>query len=172
LKVTSVAKNEVQMKILFVTLFALFSVFANASEASDAEIHHDGQSGESHPKHALGVFIGETVEGSHARETLGIEYAYRIAKNWSLGGVIERTEEEHSTLVIAFAHYWPYKGLFLGLGAGRKDPGESRENTLRTTIGYEFELSGGWVIGLQANLDVIDGHENEEVYGIAIGKVF
>ena len=157
------------MRILFITLFTLFSVCANASEAPDEENHHDG---EAHPKHALAVFVGETIEGSHIRETLGIEYAYRIHKNWSLGGVIERTEEEHSTLVIAFAHYWPYKGLFLGLGAGRKDPGDSRENTLRTTIGYEFEFAGGWGIGLQANLDIIDGHENEEVYGIAIGKRF
>ena len=157
------------MKILFVTLFALFSVCVSASEAPDAEIHH-GE--EAHPKHALAVFVGETVEGSHIRDTLGIEYAYRIHKNWSLGGVIERTEEEHSTLVIAFAHFWPYKGLFLGLGAGRKDPGATRENTLRTTIGYEIELAGGWGIGLQANLDIIDGHENEEVYGIAIGKRF
>ena len=157
------------MRILFVTLFTLLSVCVSASEPPGSDIHHDE---EAHPKHALAVFVGETVEGSHIRETLGFEYAYRLDKNWSLGGVIERTEEEHSTLVIAFAHYWPYKGLFLGLGAGRKDPGDIRENTLRATIGYEFELAGGWVIGLQANLDVIDGHENEEVYGIAIGKVF
>jgi hypothetical protein len=160
------------MKVLFITLFALLSVYAYANEATDSEIHHDGQPGEAHPKNVLAVFVGETIEGSHTRDTLGIEYAYRIHKNWSLGGVIERTEEDHSTLVIAFAHYWPYKGLFLGLGAGRKDPGESRENTLRTTIGYEFELPRRWAISLQANLDVIEGHENEEVYGIAIGKEF
>jgi hypothetical protein len=157
------------MKFLFVTLFALFSVCANASEAPDAEIHNVE---EAHPKNVLAVFVGETREGDHYRETLGFEYAYRLDKNWSLGGVIERTEEEHSTLVIAFAHFWPYKGLFLGLGVGRKDPGDSRENTLRTTIGYEFELAGGWAIGLQANLDFIESHENEEVYGIAIGKRF
>jgi hypothetical protein len=157
------------MKIVYVTLFVLFSVYVNASEAPDAELHHDE---EAHPKHALAVFVGETREGGTYRETLGVEYSYRIHKNWSIGGVIERTQEEHSTLVIAFAHLWPYKGLFFGFGVGRKDPGDARENTLRATIGYEFELPGGWAIAPQANLDFIDGHENEEVYGIAIGKIF
>jgi hypothetical protein len=166
---TSFGKIGVQMKIVFVTLLALFSVCVIASEAPDEEIHNDE---EAHLKHALAVFVGATIEGAHSRETLGFEYSYRINSNWSLGGVIERTEEDHSTLVIAFAHLWPYKGLFLGFGVGRKDPGDSRENTLRATIGYEFELPGGWAIAPQANLDVIEGHENEEVYGIAIGKRF
>jgi len=90
-----------------------------------------------------------------------------------MGGVIERAErDKHSTLAIVFVHLWPYKGLFLGVGAGRKDPGDERENTLRGTIGYEFELGGGWSIAPQANLDVIENEENEEVYGIAIGKRF
>jgi hypothetical protein len=43
---------------------------------------------------------------------------------------------------------------------------------LRATIGYEFELGGGWSIAPQANLDVIENEENEEVYGITIGKRF
>jgi hypothetical protein len=87
--------------------------------------------------------------------------------------VIERAERDmDSTLAIVFVHLWPYKGLFLGIGGGRKDPGDERENTLRGTIGYEFELGGGWSIAPQANLDVIENEENEEVYGIAIGKRF
>ena len=74
--------------------------------------------------------------------------------------------------MIAFAHFWPYKGLYVGGGIGRKDPGDERENTFRATIGYEFELGGGWSIAPQANLDVIENAENEEVYGIAFGKRF
>jgi hypothetical protein len=33
-------------------------------------------------------------------------------------------------------------------------------------------LKGGWGIAPQANIDFIDGHDNEEVYGIAFGKLF
>lgn len=87
--------------------------------------------------------------------------------------MIERAERDrHSTLAIAFLHLWPYKGLFIGGGIGRKDPGEERENTFRATIGYEFELGSGWIISPQFNLDVIENEENEEVFCIAFGKQF
>lgn len=148
----------------------LFSPGTFASETESEGMH--GQE-EGHHKHALAVFAGVTREESENLETLGIEYSYRINRNWSVGGVIERADrEKDSTLVIAFLHLWPYKGLFFGAGVGRKDPGDERENTLRATIGYEFELGGGWSIAPQANLDVIENGEDEEVYGIAFGKRF
>jgi hypothetical protein len=158
------------MKTLIIALCVLFSSGVTASEAETGK-KHGGEEG--HPKHTLALFAGVTVEEHEDLGTLGIEYAYRIHKNWSVGGVIERADrEKDSTLVIAFVHLWPVKGLFLGIGAGRKDPGDERETTYRYTIGYEFELGNGWVLAPQANLDVIENHENEEVYGIAIGKMF
>ena len=158
------------MKTLVIALCVLFSAGAIADETGSVEIR-GGE--ESHLKHALAVFAGVTREHGENLETLGIEYSYRINESWSLGGVIERAErEQNSTLVIAFAHFWPYKGLYVGGGIGRKDPGDERENTFRATIGYEFELGGGWAIAPQANLDVIENAENEEVYGIAFGKRF
>ncbi len=153
-----------------ITLCALFSAGALADETGSGEIH-GGE--ESRHKHALAVFAGVTREHGENLDTLGIEYSYRLHENWSVGGVIERAEgEKHSTLVIAFVHYWPYKELFVGAGLGRKDPGDERQNTLRATIGYEFELGRGWAIAPQANLDVIEQEENEQVYGIAFGKRF
>ena len=149
---------------------SLASIGVIAAETEGKEAHGEE---EGHGKHALGPFIGVTREDGENRETLGIEYSYRINKSWSVGGVIERAErDKHSTLAIVFAHWWPYKGWYLGAGIGRKDPGDERENTVRATLGYEFELKGGWGISPQANLDAIEGHDNEEVYGIAIGKRF
>ena len=159
------------LKNIVVALWlSLGSIGAIAGE-SDREGTHGGE--EEHTKHALAAFLGVTREHGENLETLGIEYSYRINKSWSLGGVIERAErDKDSTLAILFAHLWPYKGLFLGAGVGRKDPVDERENVLRGTIGYEFELGGGWSIAPQANLDVIENEENEEVYGIAFGKRF
>ena len=158
------------MKSHAIALCVFFSVGAVAGETENEQAHKEE---EGHLKHTLAVFAGITKEHEENRETLGVEYSYRIHKNWSIGGVIERAErDEHSTLAIVFVHLWPYKGLFLGAGFGRKDPGDERENTFRATIGYEFELGRGWVIGPQANLDVIESEENEEVYGIAFGKQF
>ena len=148
------------MKILIFTLIVLLSGTAFASE-------------EEHSTHTLALFAGVTLEDGESLDTLGFEYSYRVNQSWSVGGVIERADrEENSTLAIAFAHYWPYKGLFLGGGIGRKNPGDDSENTLRATIGYEFEFKGGWVLAPQANVDFIEGHDNEEVYGIAFGKQF
>lgn len=158
------------MKVSAIVLCLFLSAGAIAGETESGET----QAGEEHHfTHTLAVFAGITREQEEDRATLGVEYSYRIHKNWSIGGVIERAErDKHSTLAIAFVHLWPYQGLFLGAGLGRKDPGGERENTVRYTLGYEFELGGGWVIAPQANLDVIENEENEEVYGIAIGKQF
>jgi len=148
----------------------LFFVGAIASETEGDETHV-GE--EDIRKHSLAVFAGITREESENHGTLGIEYSYRINESWSVGGLVERAErKKDSTLVMAFAHFWPYKGLYLGAGVGRKDPGDSRENTLRATIGYEFELSGGWALSPQANLDIIEHEDSEVVFGIAVGKRF
>lgn len=158
------------MKTAIFAFCVLFSVGAIAGEAGGNETHV-GEEG--HHKHALAVFAGVTRGESENHGTLGIEYSYRINESWSVGGLVERAErKKDSTLVMAFAHLWPYKGLYLGAGVGRKDPGDKRENTLRATIGYEFELSGGWALSPQANLDMIEHEDSEVIIGIAVGKRF
>jgi len=135
--------------------------------------HEDTHAEEIHHKHALGLFVGVTQEHDESLNTLGIEYSYRINRHWSVGGLIERADREtNSTLAIAFVHFWPWKGLFLGGGVGRKDPGDERENTARASLGYEWEFGGGWLINAQANLDFIENHDREEVYGIVFGRQF
>ena len=144
-----------------------FGLLANENEHE--EIHAE----EAHHKHALGLFVGVTHEDGENHETLGIEYAYRFNRHWTVGGVIERADrEEDSTLGIVFVHFWPWKGLFLGGGVGRKDPADERENTIRATVGYEWEFGNGWLINTQANLDFIKDHDREEAYGIVFGKQF
>jgi hypothetical protein len=158
------------MKTLAIAFCVLFSAAVIADE-TESQATHGGE--ESHGKNGLALFAGVTRVHSENLETLGIEYSYRLHKNWSVGGVIERAvREENSTLVIAFVHLWPYKGLVMGVGIGRKDPGDERQNTFRASIGYEFEFAGSWSLSPQANVDFIEHEENEEVYGIVFGKRF
>lgn len=155
---------------LFISL-VFVPAYATDEPLADAERELAGY--EIYGKNALAVFLGVTREDGDNLETFGIEYSYRISQLWSIGGGIERADrEKDSTLAIAFAHLWPYRGLFLGAGIGWKDPGGHTESVFRGTVGYEFELSKGWSIAPSANLDVIEETENEEVYGIAIGKRF
>ena len=153
--------------VMVTSLICPFSLLANE------EGHEEHHTKEVHHKHALGLFVGFTqVEGENL-ETLGIEYSYRINHRWTVGGVIERADRERdSTLGIAFVHYWPWRGLFLGGGLGRKDPASERENTARATLGYEWEFGSAWLINVQANLDFIENHDREEVYGLVIGREF
>lgn len=142
--------------------------FASETDQEDA-----GHSFEHHGRHSLALFGGITREHGHNRETVGIEYTYRISRYWSAGAVVERAErDQDSTLAVAIVHFWPTEFLYLGVGVGRKDPGDEREVTYRGTIGYEFELGKGWAISPQANIDYIENEDNEEVYGILIGKRF
>ena len=164
--------NHNHIKIFAAAWLCLSSIGATAAEQEGQKAHGGEQEQES-AKHTLGLFAGTTLEDDEYHETLGIEYSYRYNQTWSFGGVLERADRENdSTLAIVFAHWWPYKEWFLGAGVGRKDPGNERENVFRATIGYEFEFGNGWVIAPQANLDVIEGYENEEVYGIGFGKLF
>jgi len=39
-------------------------------------------------------------------------------------------------------------------------------------IGYEFLFGDSGVIAPKVDLGMIEGHKNEKVYGIAIGKLF
>jgi hypothetical protein len=154
---------------LILSILIIFPFSISASETEGSEKHDE----EAHHKHTIGLFLGVTREHSENLETFGLEYSYRFHPKWTVGGVIERADrEKDSTLGIVFVHFWPHKGLFLGGGVGRKDPGDKRENTARATIGYEWELPRAWIINLQANVDFIEHEDREEVYGVAIGKSF
>jgi hypothetical protein len=164
--------DQFSIELLFLLTFVLILLPGDltASEAGHAETTH-GE--EPHRKHTIGLFLGITHEHHEQLETVGIEYSYRINKHWSLGGVIERAErDDDSTLAIFFVHFWPYKGLYLGGGIGRKDPGDKRQNTFRATVGYEFEFGKGWILSPQVNLDFIEDEEREEVYGVVFGRQF
>lgn len=166
-------KPLVRLGLVFL-LATLFPILSVANEAAHGEAGSgEEEAHEAHHKHALGLFVGITREHSENLSTLGIEYAYRINPRWSVGGVVERADREtDSTLLIAFVHYWAWKGLYFGGGLGKKDPGKERENTFRASIGYEFEFGNGWMLNSQFNLDYIEHHDREEVYGVAFGKVF
>ncbi len=162
--------NRTHPFLIVAAWLSLSPIGAIAAETHSEQTHDSAQE---HAKHTLSLFAGVTREHDENHQTLGFEYSYRLNHSWSLGAVIERADrQKESTLAIAFAHWWPYKELFLGAGIGQKDPGDKRENTFRATIGYEFMLGDGWAIAPNLNLDIIENHENEEVFGISIGKNF
>jgi hypothetical protein len=152
------------------TAFVLCLSFMTSGAVASEEMHGEE---EAEHKHVLGIFLGVTREESEDLETMGIEYAYRISRLWSVGALVERADrEKDSTLILAVVTLRPYRGWFLSGGIGKKDPGDERETTTRIGIGYEFEFAGGWAIAPQVNKDFIENEEDEEVYGITFSKLF
>ena len=148
------------------TLAAIF-LFSLPGNAQEEEEH-------AHNKYAIAAFVGGTHVGGTNEFTLGIEGGYAINSTWSIGGVLERSERgESSTLILLGVGWHPIGPTFrLQLAAGRKDPSGHTENVVRTGIAYELEMENNWFIKPYLAIDFISHEENEEVFGIYIGRSF
>ena len=126
------------MRNVVVALALLASVSAFAEETGGEE-HHGAEEG--HHKHTLDLFVGVTREHGEDLATLGIEYSYRFFENWTAGAVLERADrDQDSTLAIAFLHFWPWKGLYLGGGLAARPPA-TRD---RTRCAQHSVTSSNW----------------------------
>ena len=148
------------------TLAAIF-LFSLPGNAQEEEEH-------AHNKYAIAAFVGGTHVGGTNEFTLGIEGGYAINSTWSIGGVLERSERgESSTLILLGVGWHPIGPTFrLQLAAGRKDPSGHTENVVRTGVAYELEMENNWFIKPYLAIDFISHEENEEVFGIYIGRSF
>ena len=151
------------INISTLTALFLFSLPGNAQE----EEH-------THAKYAIAAFVGGTHVGDTNEFTLGIEGGLNINSTWSIGAVLERSERSKSSTLILLGIGWHPMGpgLRLQLGAGRKDPSGQTENVVRTGIAYELEMEHNWFIKPYLAIDFISHEENEEVFGMYIGKGF
>ena len=127
-----------------------------------------------HKKYAIAAFLGGTRADSSNEFTVGVEAGYNINSNWSVGAVLERADrEQHSTLfLLGFGWHPTGPGLRLQFGAGRKDPSGDTETVVRTGVAYELEMEHDWFIKPYIALDFISHEDNEQVFGIYIGKGF
>ncbi len=147
-------------------LAALF-LFSLPGNAQEEEEH-------AHTKYAIAAFVGGTHVSGSNEFTLGIEGGYAINSTWSIGAVLERSERRKSSTLFLLGVGWhPLGPAFrLQLGLGRKDPSGHTENVVRTGVAYELELEHNWFIKPYLAIDFISHEENEEVFGIYVGKGF
>ena len=138
---------------------------ANEKEQHEEEGHHEPW--------GLALFVGTTRGHGENHPTLGLDLSYHLNENWSVGGVIERADrEKESTLLIAGVGWHPHQRLELQLGAGRKDPAEKRENMARVALTYRFPLKNSWFLAPYIARDFIEHEEDEDVFGLYLGKSF
>ncbi len=122
-------------------------------------------------KHHLSGFLGGSKDGDKSGFTFGALYEYRLDEMFGVGGLIEHAEGDFDDTVLGaplFIH--PYDGWRFVVAPGLEFNG-STDFFIRTGVGYEFEIGGGWTLTPKFSVDWIDRDETL-VYGLNIGRRF
>ncbi len=128
-------------------------------------------------KHIPGVFIGVTHIDNEAEFTFGVEYEYKLDKQWGLGLIYERTNNAHHgdgvSVSLASAYFHPNKSIRLGVGIGEERVGgsHSHSDTLyRLSAAYDFHI-GEFGIAPAIAVDFVNDQE-ALVIGFAVTRPF
>ena len=134
---------------------------------------------EGHPHH-LALFLGGGQEEKRdGRENdkgfaAGLEYEYRFAEKWGVGGVFETLGGDtirEVSLVLPFSFH-PGAGWRLFAGPGYEFTETKDKALFRLGVGYEFHLRGNWNLAPELIADNIEGGATIWLAGIAIGYGF
>ena len=153
------------------------SVFASSDDSHAA------------PKHIPGVFVGFTNANSETEFSYGIEYEYKLSKEWGMGVVYEKTDDAHHgagvDVALAAVYLHPWKELRLGVGFGKETVGSydeddghghmhhhksHKEDVYRASVSYDFHV-GDFGIAPTLAFDFV-GSQTATIFGIAIVRAF
>lgn len=143
-------------------------------QAHEAPHHEEQHHGGEHEYHSnmFALFVGITHEARRENApSLGLEYAHRFNKRFSLGAFSEHAfgHENFWIYAVPFAfHVGAWKAY---VAPGVEDSSEhGSEFLVRIGAEYGFEV-GPIEIGPQLNFDFVDGH-TVTVLGVTFGKGF
>lgn len=160
-------KSGVVVALLALMLGALDA--SAGSPVSDASQDH----GDAHyHKNLVGVVLGITHGGRRKNApALGLEYERRFSESFGVGGVLEYTggDAEVWVAAIPFAYHIGHWKFYVAPGV--EDGHHGTEELVRLGGEYAFELSGGWEVAPQINVDFVDG-EDAWVFGVLFARAF
>jgi len=147
--------------VLFVAVISISGGIAQAEETAH------GHGSDQH-KNIAGIFAGVTHGGRRKNAgALGLEYARHITGNFSIGAVAEYTAGDADVWVFAVPFAYTVGHWKMYVAPGIEDGHHGKEDLVRFGVERAFEMSGGWEIAPQINVDFVDG---EDVW--VIGAVF
>ena len=156
--------------ILLATLLS-FSFNANAQvmdDTPDAEIPHS----------VIAVSVGYALERKRGKDeeagAIGLEYAYRFAEHWAVGGVIEGLGADviRDVSVAALISFHPAGHWRLFAGPGYEFTEQHDELLFRVGLGYEFSIGNHWILAPEAVVDLIESGKRTYILGLALGREF
>lgn len=142
---------------------------------------HAGDNGKLN-QHVFGLFLGVTDTDYTKEAAYGLEYEYRINKEWGIGAVWEKTPDGYDDghghtedlSVKVISAYWHKDLLRLGLGVGEEKVHGAHPHTeklIRASAAYDFHLTPNLGIAPSVAIDRVDGH-SVYVYGAALTYAF
>jgi hypothetical protein len=153
-------------------VFALLTMVLGAVRAgAEPHVSH-GSDGHGYHKNVVGVFTGITHAGRRENgAALGFEYERRFSERFGVGAVVEHTFGDADVWIAAipFAFHTGHWKLYVA--PGLEDGHHGTEELLRLGAEYAFELSDGWEIAPQINVDLVD-NEDVWVFGVVFAKGF
>ena len=157
-----------EIRMLTFVLFSTILIFPMSAVAQE-----EGGAGEK----SLALFVGggkeEGASGEkHSAKALGLTFEYRITDLWGIGVAVERLDvhEEANHVVVVPVSYRFGGGFkaFAGPGYEFKAHGDKDKALLRLGLSYGFEINENWGIAPEVIYDMLDGHGNTWLAGIAI----
>lgn len=159
-------------KSLSASLLLLIAVVSSQAFAETVNGIAAAGHGEHFHKNVAGVVLGITHAGRRKNgPALGLEYERRFSDSFGVGGVIEYTGGDADVWVAAipFAYHVGHWKFYVAPGV--EDGHHGTEELLRLGGEYAFELSGGWELAPQLNVDFVDG-EDVWVFGVLFARGF
>ena len=144
---------------------------APVSLTSQTEEHHS----EEHRAgtQAVNFFFGSSTEvGNQDGLTFGLDYEYRLAHEWGVGGFAEAITGLDRSFATGIQAYWhPVGELVLVAGPGAERLHDEWGAIARVGMFYEFPLGRSWVLSPAVFYDFTE-HENLLIYGVNLGYVW
>jgi hypothetical protein len=167
-------------KLLFTLAFALALAGPGRVQAEESASDHNllsvTASHEAHHRHHVGLFFGGITRFEDAHEesgaALGLEYEYRFASRWGIGGLIEGVVvgEGHDLSLVVPVSWHPWRELKLSAGPGAEFNGHEHEFLGRVAAGYDFKI-GRFTLAPEVAGDFTRKSQSI-VYGLTLGCGF
>ena len=127
---------------------------------------------EAEPPNGVGIFVGNTQNGSLNGASIGFEYERKMTSLIGVGAIAEYAGGDFESVglfVPVFFH--PHAGWVFKIAPGLHIADSKTSFQVRAGIGYEFNVARKWALAPQLNADFVDG-ETELVYGLAFTRHF
>lgn len=143
-------------KFATILLVTAISIGATNAVAEEAEHGHDSDQ----HKNIIGVFAGITHGDRRLNApALGLEYARHIRGNFSIGAIAEFTAGDADIWIFAVPFAYSLGHWKVYVAPGIEDGHHGKEDLVRFGVERAFEMSGGWEIAPQLNVDIVDGDD-------------